>query len=274
MAYDVKEMEQYIRKAAQARGIDPDIAVRVAKSEGLARNTWQSNVNHPTRGREPSYGPFQLLEGGKGGWPAGMGNDFRRQTGLDPSDPRNAFATVDFALDRAAKGGWSPWYGARNSGIGNMQGIGGNASPMGMTLTSAPAGVQRLASAGREAAPALPPPREIQDRPIASSMSDAPIADGPFPDAPKGPSPFDAFQQDGFKAGMAALNNSSQFQGGLGLLAGSQKPQQEDRVIQTGALQAAEAADAGRMQAGQQLMNALLMNKKKGIGPKGLSLMG
>ncbi len=128
----VSEMETYIRQAATARGIDPDIAVKVARSEGLAPNTWQSNYR---RGgyREPSYGPFQLLQGGAGtGFPKGMGNDFRRQTGLDPSDPANTYAAIDFALDQAATGGWGPWYGAAKVGVGKRDGL-QNAKAIGVT---------------------------------------------------------------------------------------------------------------------------------------------
>lgn len=131
LPFTTSEMETYIRQAARARGIDPDIAVRVARSEGLAPNTWQANYRR--RGyREPSYGPFQLLEGGAGtGFPRGMGNDFRRATGMDPSDPANAYAGVDFALDQAARGGWGPWYGAAKAGIGRRTGLQG-AQPIGV----------------------------------------------------------------------------------------------------------------------------------------------
>ena len=120
----VPEMEAYIRESASARGIDPDVAVRVARSEGLAPGVWQSNFS---RGgvREPSFGPFQLLVGGEGtGYPTGLGNTFIEQTGLDPRDPTTWKAQVDFALDQAAQGGWSPWYGAAKVGIGDREGIG------------------------------------------------------------------------------------------------------------------------------------------------------
>ena len=40
--YDFDEMEAYIRRAAIARGINPDVALRVARSEGLQPGTWQS----------------------------------------------------------------------------------------------------------------------------------------------------------------------------------------------------------------------------------------
>lgn len=119
----VGDMTAYIAKAAAARGIDPGVAIRVAKSEGLAPNTWQSNFAKGGK-REPSYGPYQLLVGGgETGFPEGMGNDFQKATGLDPSDPANWQKAVDFALDRAAQGGWTPWYGAEKAGIGPWDGI-------------------------------------------------------------------------------------------------------------------------------------------------------
>lgn len=124
-APSVGQMRQYIAQAAMQRGIDPGVAIRVAQSEGLADGVWQSNLGKEGR-REPSYGPFQLLVGGgETGYPAGMGNDFMNQTGLDPADPSNWQKTIDFALDGAAKNGWGAWYGAAKAGIGNRQGIGG-----------------------------------------------------------------------------------------------------------------------------------------------------
>lgn len=282
MAYDVKEMEQYIRQAARARGIDPDTAVRVARSEGLARGTWQSNVKHPTRGREPSYGPFQLLEGGRNGWPTGMGNDFRRQTGLDPSDPANARAGVDFALDGAARNGWGAWYGAKHAGIGNRQGLDG-AKALGMTLASNPVAGGR-GTINPPLGPLAPPlgaPRTIADAPIGNPITEdvAPVRAGlPSPEAPE-VNPMDVFKNEGFMAGMKALGGSDAGKAGMGLLAsafggGGSDPQAEahNTPIQS-TLPAMEGADAGRMAAAQQLMQSIMMNKRGGKVP-GLSLMG
>jgi hypothetical protein len=120
--YDLKEVTEYIRQAAIARGIDPDIAVRVARSEGLARNTWQSNVRKNGI-REPSYGPFQMLIGGPGtGFPTGLGNELLNR-GIDPRDPANMNKVIDFALDTAARDGWRQWHGAAKAGIGRFDGI-------------------------------------------------------------------------------------------------------------------------------------------------------
>lgn len=114
----------YIRRAAAQRGIDPEVAVRVAQSEGLNANPadgWQSNFVKNGK-RERSYGPFQLYVDG------GLGNQFMESTGLDPSNPQTWKQQIDFALDHASKNGWGAWYGARNTGIGDMQGIGGRMS--------------------------------------------------------------------------------------------------------------------------------------------------
>ncbi|RWO22812.1 hypothetical protein [Mesorhizobium sp.] len=130
-------LEQYIRQAAAARGINPDIAVRVAKSEGgLQDPTRQSNAAKNGR-REPSYGPFQLLiGGGSTGFPEGMGNAALR-AGIDPRDPANAYRAIDFALDGAKNNGWGAWYGAKAQGITGKMGIGGN--PVGAAPSLSPA---------------------------------------------------------------------------------------------------------------------------------------
>lgn len=128
--YDIQSVTDYIRRAAAARGIDPDTAVRVAQTEGLARNTWQSNIFSDRNGqrvREPSFGPFQMLVGGGNtGFPTGLGNEMINRFGIDPSDPANVYHTIDFALDTVANDGWRQWYGARDNGIGRWQGVRGD----------------------------------------------------------------------------------------------------------------------------------------------------
>lgn len=114
------DIASYISQAATARGIDPDIALRVAKSEG-GLGSWNQQSNYIMKSgiREPSFGPFQLYKGG------GLGNSFMAKTGLDPALAQNGPAGVDFALDYASKNGWGAWYGAGKAGIGNFEGIGG-----------------------------------------------------------------------------------------------------------------------------------------------------
>jgi len=67
-----------------------------------------------------------------------MGNDFQAATGLDPADPANWQQSVDFALNQAARGGWSPWYGARAVGVTGMEGVGG-AKAVGVSPQTRPA---------------------------------------------------------------------------------------------------------------------------------------
>jgi hypothetical protein len=117
---DVAAQEAYIRASAPKYGVDPDIAVKVARSEGLQPGTWQSNVMGKG-GRETSYGPYQLLVGG------GLGDEFQRTTGLNAADPGTWKQNIDFALGQAAKQGWTPWHGAAKVGVGSRTGIGGTA---------------------------------------------------------------------------------------------------------------------------------------------------
>lgn len=123
MLPSVAQQEAQIRAYAISKGIDPDIAVQVARSEGLAPGVWQSNLQQPY-GRERSYGAFQLHVDPTGKRP-GLGNEFLAQTGLDPADPANWEAMNRFALDNAAQSGWGPWMGAAKIGVTGMEGIGG-----------------------------------------------------------------------------------------------------------------------------------------------------
>jgi len=125
---DPRGMAGYIRETAKKYGIDPEVALKVARSEGLS--SFRSGVRTKTGKEEPSWGAFQLYTGG------GLGNQFQKETGLDPSDPANEKATIDYALKTAAKVGWGPWHGAKNTGIGQFEGIGG-ANPEKTAATAA-----------------------------------------------------------------------------------------------------------------------------------------
>lgn len=164
------DLADYIRRAAIARGIDPEIALRVARSEGgLSDPTRQSDVMRGGQ-REPSYGPFQLLIGGQNGFPAGMGNDALAR-GIDPRTPEGALKGIDFALDRAKAGGWGPWYGAKAQGITGMMGINGG-GPISSQIAAKPSSGPITPGS---MAPPLAPPTEITDRPIADIQAPAPL---------------------------------------------------------------------------------------------------
>jgi hypothetical protein len=120
----MNEIEAYIRQSAAQHGIDPDVAVRVAMSEGGLHDPVRQSDYRKGSTREPSYGPFQLLIGGPGtGYGGGLGNR-ALAAGIDPRDPNQWQQAVDFALAEAGKRGWGQWYGAARTGIGNYQGIG------------------------------------------------------------------------------------------------------------------------------------------------------
>lgn len=119
----VAEREAFIRAYAVSIGIDPDIAVKVARKEGLRENTWQSDLQQPY-GREASYGDFQLHVDPTGKRP-GLGNVFEATTKLKASDPANWQVMNRFALDQVRKQGWSPWMGAAAADVHGFQGVGG-----------------------------------------------------------------------------------------------------------------------------------------------------
>jgi hypothetical protein len=133
-----------IRQAAIRHGIDPDVAVRVAQSEGGLSNP----ANPGDSGS--SFGPFQLHYGNVaagGNAVAGMGDDFTQQTGLDARDPANVAQAIDFALAHAARAGWGAFHGAARVGIGAMEGIGQAAGQAAQQAASgAGQAVQRVAS--------------------------------------------------------------------------------------------------------------------------------
>lgn len=143
-SYSVANATNFIRQYASSIGIDPEVALKVAKSEGLGAGIWQSNYS---RGgfREPSYGPFQLLKGGRGtGFGTGLGNAFMARTGLDPADPANWQQSTSFALDQAREGGWGPWYGAAKVGVGKWDGIGRQAGGVAALTKQAETATQAL----------------------------------------------------------------------------------------------------------------------------------
>ena len=138
-----EDVAGYIRQAASKRGIDPEVAIKVAQSEGgLVPNRTGSFKTGK------SFWPFQLHYGGPGyeqyGTTAGMGNTFTAQTGHQPGDPSAWRAATDYALDAAQKNGWGAWYGARNVGVTGRQGIGN--APTQAPVTDLSAGAEPWAA--------------------------------------------------------------------------------------------------------------------------------
>ncbi len=109
-------MEQYIRQEAKKRGINPETAVRVARSEGCNPTGESLKFVVPEATGGVSVGPFQLYMGG------GLGNVFKRKYGRAPC-AGNWREQVAFSLDYASRNGWSAWHGAGRVGIHNWTGI-------------------------------------------------------------------------------------------------------------------------------------------------------
>jgi hypothetical protein len=140
---DPRGLEQYIREAAKANGVDPDTAVRVAKSEGLRDFLGD---------RGKSGGAFQLYTGG------GLGNEFQKETGLNPLDPKNEKATINWAMKKVVQTGWGPWHGAKRVGVGPREGLPGGTPPNGQTAgPGGGKGAGETPAAGTAARGDLPP---------------------------------------------------------------------------------------------------------------------
>lgn len=107
------EKEAFIRAEAVKRGIDPDVAMRVARAEGFSNSIGDNGT---------SFGAFQLhvTPGGRGN---AVGDQFRTQTGLDPSDPANERSGIAFALDDIRRNGWGAYHGAARSGVSQWAGV-------------------------------------------------------------------------------------------------------------------------------------------------------
>jgi hypothetical protein len=110
-----KDVDDYTRQAASKWGIDPNVA-----SKFLGQESSYGQAKRPGD-NGTSFGPFQLHFAPDG---RAMGDDFRRDTGLDPRDPSTWKAQIDYAMKRAAMGGWGPWTTTMNKlGYGQWSGI-------------------------------------------------------------------------------------------------------------------------------------------------------
>jgi hypothetical protein len=163
------EVAEYIRQAAIARGIDPNVALKVAMAEGGVRDPFRHGEGPAPRSqakslgnREHSFGPFQLYISGNG---AGLG-DRALRAGIDPR--KNWRGGIDFALDEVVNKGWGQWYGAKAAGITGKYGVGKNARAVG-------------ASGGGSALPVGPNPSQVgatPDTPAQYPGKQQPTYDG------------------------------------------------------------------------------------------------
>lgn len=125
------DVRAYVRAAALARGIDPNVAERVINQES-GFNPYRNNLT----AREKSYGVMQLnTQGGLGNVALGKG--------IDPRDPSQWRKHIDFGLDVVKRDGWRQWYGARDVGISRWQGV-GSVKPVPMAKDGEPKLVKGL----------------------------------------------------------------------------------------------------------------------------------
>jgi len=129
------EVEAFIRAFAPTVGIDPDVAVAVARSEGGLQNPFRRGEGPAPKSQAPglgatenSFGPFQLYISGNN---AGLG-DRAVAAGVDPREDWKS--GIQYALTEASNRGWGQWYGAANSGIDRWQGITKSQQPRQFTL--------------------------------------------------------------------------------------------------------------------------------------------
>lgn len=130
MALDAVTMENIIKTEAKLRNIPADVALTVFGGEGLNSTTYQSQIPRKGKGslggREASFGPTQLFTGG------GLGNEYETQTGrslISDNTVGGLTAQIQFALDKVAEKGWSPWYASKAAGVKPRQGL-SNAKPI------------------------------------------------------------------------------------------------------------------------------------------------
>jgi hypothetical protein len=115
---EISEIASYIYGRAPEFNIDPDLALGIARFEGLNPKTIGSDTFGNKDARGYSFGPFQLFSGSsdpKKIAPGGMAYDFMQKYGEAPSRS-NWQQQVDFALDRMKNVGTSPWYAVRDRG--------------------------------------------------------------------------------------------------------------------------------------------------------------
>lgn len=221
MPYDPRIVAEYIRQAAAQRGINPDVALQVAKNEGL---------NSYTGDGGSSFGPYQLHYGGVvrgGNAVGGLGDIFTKRTGLDARNPDTWQAQVNFSLDEAKRGGWGPWHGWKGA---PMAGIGGRPADFPASSPSPAGGLDRNALAAlaysdldKPASAGADPIAELlqsgsaqkEQNPIAGLLSAA------QPKQPEGPTQ-DEIQREQFMRQMMDFHNAQHLKAVQGLLGSTQ----------------------------------------------------
>lgn len=145
-----------------------------------------------------------------------------------------------------------------NRTLGENLGGNFNSGKYGLSITGTPVSAPQALAPGQIAAPALPPPVNIADHPIAGIMADpaAPAAvasANPLMDAI---TKLTTEGKDGKASPLGALADAYSGKGN-----NSAPP--VDNIIQTGALQSSDAMQQSQMANAQQLMQTLLAKRKR-----------
>lgn len=115
---NINEIASYIYGRAPQFKVDPNLALGIARGEGLNPSTIGSASFGNRDARGYSFGPFQLFSGSPDPTriaPGGMAYEFQQKFGSAPSR-ENWQQQVDFSLERMGKSGTSPWYAVKNQG--------------------------------------------------------------------------------------------------------------------------------------------------------------
>jgi hypothetical protein len=115
------QYDQFARNYASQIGLNPDVVSRVLATES---NFGQNIYGDYENGKPTSFGGFQLHLSPDG---KAMGNQYMRDTGHAPWDPKYWQEQVKYALDKMKQGGLAPWDTTRKKlGYGNWA---ANAAP-------------------------------------------------------------------------------------------------------------------------------------------------
>jgi hypothetical protein len=145
------EMEKFIREYAASIGMNPDIVMQTVLNEGGVQSLDPNNyarqaLGTESYGQEESYGPLQLNTR------SGVGAR-ALAAGIDPRDPKQAFAAAKFGMDVMKKEGLGQWHGWKGDPWAHIKGYKGANSGVTLTTVPVPQGPEAVAAAETPAAP-------------------------------------------------------------------------------------------------------------------------
>lgn len=115
---DPNTVAQYIWRRSRELGVNPNMALGIAKFEGLNPNTLGSATYGNPDAAGYSFGPFQLYSGSRDPSkiaPGGLAFEFKEKYGVAPSKD-NWQQQVDFSLETMKSRGVTPWHAVRDQG--------------------------------------------------------------------------------------------------------------------------------------------------------------